>query len=533
MSIPTVEAGVKRKRVTEGAGTASIQAPNTWPSPNQNTTRHSSAAQREAYFRSLYQTGAPDFTELARVDPAFAAVLTPGPTGRPHLDFTSPKAVAQLTRTLLSQHFSLRIPPQLPPPDRLCPAIPNRHAYVRFVQDLLDSTDAGDPFWSVAPGPADGAQDRAERRVIGLDIGTGALAIYALLAAVQRPGWRMLATDVDETNHRSASTVVVANEDVLGGKRVRVLPLRTDKMPLVPLLDGGEWNDRQLDFVMTNPPFHASAEAMRASAEKKALPPSSACTGAEVEMLYPPDGEVGFVGRLVEESLVLRDRVGWYTALLGRKESVGVMAARLQSAGVDNHVVGEIMGGGEKGRGRTKRWIVAWSFGPRRPSAEAGGRPDAVILVRDVGAVGDGGDGGNLEGVLRGLVEGLRELIQGLDLVAWQWRDSLLAGAGRAAGNVWGRAWRRRKQRGELPAQSSQKGEDGTHDDGDDDEECALGFLVSVVASRSAVELRCRWLEGRDESLFTSFCGYLRSRLGGGGMLPPSSQHDKDASGLR
>lgn len=98
----------------------------------------------------------------------------------------------QLTKTLLLADFGLKIDL---PDDRLCPPVghllpcsrthlltlkqvPNRHSYILWLKGLLDSSSYESPL---------------DRRVYGLDIGTGASCIYPLLGAVQRP-WTFAAT---------------------------------------------------------------------------------------------------------------------------------------------------------------------------------------------------------------------------------------------------------------------------------------------------------------------------------------------------
>lgn len=87
---------------------------------------------KDAYFRNLY-TKAPDFKAIALLDPDFAAVFVFSPfhilggqanvrnsiKGR-DLNFNDPKAVMQLTKTLLKVDFDLSI--ELPD-DRLCPPV--------------------------------------------------------------------------------------------------------------------------------------------------------------------------------------------------------------------------------------------------------------------------------------------------------------------------------------------------------------------------------------------------------------------------
>lgn len=58
---------------------------------------------------------------------------------------------------------------------------------------------------------------------------------------------------------------------------------------------------------MCNPPFYSDREEVLRSAEAKELGPNAVCTGADTEMITP-GGEVMFVRKMVEESLILKTR---------------------------------------------------------------------------------------------------------------------------------------------------------------------------------------------------------------------------------
>jgi 23S rRNA (adenine1618-N6)-methyltransferase len=112
---------------------------------------------------------------------------------------------------------------------------------------------------------------------------------------------------------------------------------------------------------MCNPPFYESKTGMLTSAAIKQRPPFTACTGSETEMVTP-GGEVAFVSRMIDESLVLQDKVQWYTSMLGKFSSLGTVVKILRDKGVENYAVTEFVQGS-----KTKRWGVAWSFEDLRP----------------------------------------------------------------------------------------------------------------------------------------------------------------------
>ncbi len=88
---------------------------------------------------------------------------------------------------------------------------------------------------------------------------------------------------------------------------------------------------------------------------------NKACTGAEVEMITP-GGEVAFVQRMIDESVVLKEEVQWYTSMLGKYDSVATIIERLKEIGIKNWAVTEFVQGT-----KTRRWAVAWSWRDLRP----------------------------------------------------------------------------------------------------------------------------------------------------------------------
>ncbi|KAF3767237.1 hypothetical protein M406DRAFT_39337 [Cryphonectria parasitica EP155] len=403
----------------------------------------SSTSRGDFYFRNLYAKE-PDFRQLARQDADFRAILKPND----QLDFTDPAAV------------------------------PNRHNYILWLKQLLDSSSYNEPGGKLS----------------GLDIGTGASCIYPLLGCAQRP-WSFIATDIDADNLKHAIKNVALNsfED-----RIRIVSRKPEDL-LIPL---EELNLSHIDFVMTNPPFYQSEAEMLKSAAKKSRPPHSACTGAPVEMVCD-GGEVAFVSRILEESLVLKDRVQWYTSMFGMVSSLEVMVEKVRERGINNYAVMEFLQGN-----KTRRWALAWSFGPMRPCQKAGRGLKATPWRRILPAIVDAeisrfpsGDGVGAKG------DALSTLVGGLDLISWQWDREMLRGVGRARENVWSRAWRRKRKREEAEAGPSVKSKE------EPSETWIFGFSVSITVNMSEAILECRWREGHDESIFTSFCGFLKTRL--------------------
>lgn len=438
----------------------------------------------EDYFRSLYSTE-PDFHRLGLKYPAFGALLSEGV----HLDFTDPAAAMQLTKTLLQEDFGLRI--NLPF-NRLCPPVPNRHNYVLWLKDLLDSTSS-----------SYSEQYEPERRVTGLDIGTGASLIYPLLGCIQRPAWTFIATDIDSESLASARVNARANHLE---SRIRIVD-RTASDPLFPLDDLGI---DAIDFAMVNPPFYASDTELLDLAAQKAQPPHSACTGASVEMVCE-GGEVAFVERMIAESLVLRGRVQWYTAMLGKQSSLAALIEILRKHEINNFAVTTFIQGS-----KTRRWALGWSFLARRPSLSASrgcGSLTAKILLppattitiykTPIPAHTD---------LVPFLKTTLCGMIETLDLRLWVWDEKILRGIGFAEGNVWSRAYRRgRAREGVITKQAASSSLV-------DVVTSAFGFSLSIHPAKTdksgdSPDITLRWLQGDDASLFESFAGVIRRCL--------------------
>ncbi|OBT43471.1 hypothetical protein VE00_06156 [Pseudogymnoascus sp. WSF 3629] len=426
-----------------------------------------------------------DFTELASQDAEFKRIVTIisnipilkplslslKPNGQ--VDFSDPESVQQLTKSLLKRDFGLKLDL---PPDRLCPAVPNRLNYLLWIQDLLDTSN---------PSPSLTDTHDPSRPVIGLDVGTGASAIYPLIGCAHYPTWRFACTDTDPHSFTFARQNITQNNL---STRIRLLQTDPDG-PLLPLDDLGL---DTIDFTLTNPPFFTSPSDLLASATLKSRPPSSVCTGAPSEMVTP-GGETAFVGRMIAESVPLGQRVRWFTAQLGKLGSVATVIAELKKSGVKNWAVGELV------QGRTKRWVVGWSW--------VGWRP-AVRVAR--GAVGV--TGGDLpfpsEAVAVKVVVEAEEVGRRVDEAVgglggkWKWDADSGVGVGFVARNTWSRAARRKGG--------------SVEEEGD---EMAFGFRIYVreVSGEgekpAETEVVVRWLKGDDSVLFESFCGMIKRKV--------------------
>ncbi|KXJ89172.1 hypothetical protein Micbo1qcDRAFT_122386, partial [Microdochium bolleyi] len=379
---------------------------------------------RDCYYRELYNQPL-DFQRLSRRSPEMRAEMDR--CGQ-YLDLQNPTNLILLTKALLDQHFGgLQL--ELPP-DRLCPPVPNRHLYILWLKDLLDST---------GPLVEERCLETTERELVGMDIGTGASAIYPILGCTERP-WKFIATELDESSFNYAQENLARNNLL---DRVRLVrrpkPYHEDSAPLVPL---DELSVDRVDFTMTNPPFYESQVDMLKRYADKKIPPISVNTGGSNELICK-DGEVGFVRQIIEESTRLRNRVQWYTSMLSSPQSVEKLLAELKGRCITNTAATTFNTGGA-----TRRYGLAWSFDNKRPSRGAArGKNDAIAKKIPRGLLS-----AETEVLLplgsqktpEELALKVEKYVAALNLHHWTWDHAKRKGSGFTAEAVWTRSYRRK-----------------------------------------------------------------------------------------
>ncbi|KIJ18076.1 hypothetical protein PAXINDRAFT_110517 [Paxillus involutus ATCC 200175] len=272
----------------------------------------------------------PDFLGLARRYPPLRSqyVLTSDcPDAGHNLDFRR-----RLTEALLHLDFNINL---TLPDNRLCPPVPNRLNYVLWIQDIVKASASNGDI------------------VRGIDIGTGASAIYPLLACRLEPTWYFVSTDIDKESLMSAHQNVERNGL---SDRIRVVDVSFSTSILRPLEEDAA---TLFHLTMCNPPFYSSAEEVIQSAEAKECGPNAVCTAGENEMITL-GGEVSFVSRIFTESLHHRTRCRWYTSMLGKMSSLPQIVDLLRGHQIENYAITEFV------QGQTRRWAIAWSFGTHR-----------------------------------------------------------------------------------------------------------------------------------------------------------------------
>nr|8GU3_A Chain A, U6 small nuclear RNA (adenine-(43)-N(6))-methyltransferase [Caenorhabditis elegans] len=298
----------------------------------------------EMHPRNPYRNKPPDFKALAVEYPEFRKFCQYVSNGKVTFDFKKDAAVRCLTQTLLKKDFNLDVEI---PPGHLVPRVPQKLNYCLLIDDLLKA-------------------NKLTKNVIGIDIGTGTSCIHALIGARQF-NWKFIATDGDEKSVRVAHENVAKNGLSSSICVVHVNPdVKTVLMDVVNTIP-----DTDYAFCMCNPPFFekgngddkfcedisSSTETYsnRVASEFRTAPHSA--TFASSAELFVDGGEVAFVNRIIDDSVLLRDRIKIYTTMIGRKSSLKPLQNRLQRFGDDVKIMISVLN-----QGKTKRWMLAWTF---------------------------------------------------------------------------------------------------------------------------------------------------------------------------
>lgn len=266
-----------------------------------------------------------DFKGLQQVFPPLSSFVIPNPRGKLTIDFALPKAVLALNKALLHKEYG--ISGWTLPAGYLCPAIPSRADYIHHLNDLLP-----------------------EKKVIrGLDVGTGANAIYVLLGHVMN-GWEMVGCD------SNAASVAIAQQNTCSYNGIEIRH-QTNKSNLYKgIISAGEY----FDFTMCNPPFYASRdEAVKTKQAKQRhlnIPTNAQRNFAgQANELWCNGGEALFIKRLIKESVQFSNQVGWFTTLVSRKQNLKNIIKQLDKIKATYQVIA-------MEQGKKKSRLVAWKY---------------------------------------------------------------------------------------------------------------------------------------------------------------------------
>ncbi|XP_037949569.1 U6 small nuclear RNA (adenine-(43)-N(6))-methyltransferase [Teleopsis dalmanni] len=279
--------------------------------------------------RNVFRTQ-PDYIALAIKHKDFRMICKLELNGKVIPNYKNDNALRTLTETLLKEYFNLKIEIA---PGNLIPTVPLRLNYILWLEDLLTKINVKD--------------------VKGIDIGCGSSCIYALLGA--KKNWQMTALESNSVNLEYAKKNIEANNM----QQLISLFAQPNKDVIFKNFFQTCPDDMKFHFSMCNPPFYNSSLSNPfngTTRKSKKRPPPRNCTTGNMEELACPGGEVKFVERIVEESLLYSERIMIFSSMLGHKSSVSQVQEILKKIDIKHIATTEFH------QGNTTRWCIAWSF---------------------------------------------------------------------------------------------------------------------------------------------------------------------------
>ncbi len=280
-----------------------------------------------------------DFERLIVKSPELQGVTTRNPRGQLTIDFQDANAVRMLNRALLMAHYGVDYWDI--PASYLCPPIPGRVDYIHHLADLLAESNGRE-----IPHGSD---------IRALDIGTGASLVYPLTGRHEY-GWAFTGVDIDPVSLGSARHICERN-----GLSIK-LRRQTNAMDV---FHGVLLANDIFHVTLCNPPFHASpARAQEGTLRKwRNLGKGHSADlnfGGQNAELWCEGGEIGFIARMIEQSVDFAGQCLWFTCLVSRKDSLKPLVRLLKTAQVDEFRVVEMAQGQKTSR------FLAWTYYPEQ-----------------------------------------------------------------------------------------------------------------------------------------------------------------------
>ena len=299
--------------------------------------------------RNIHNQGY-NFAELVKSHSDLERFVVISPSGNESIDFANPNAVKALNAALLKHYYGVDF--WNIPANYLCPPVPGRADYIHALADLLDVIS------------------HTDSKIVGLDIGTGANLIYPIIGS-QSYGWRFVASDIDKTAIQSANIIQAANPALR--KKIRIRHQQNTDNIFNGIIEPSD----NFAFSMCNPPFHVSQKAAIAGSVKKqtnlsrnklkrkpnlkhnAKPSIKAPLlnfAGQKNELWCAGGELGFIQRMIAESINYPQQVGWFTSLVSKKETLKPLYNKLKAVNATEVKTIDMSQGNKASR------IIAWRF---------------------------------------------------------------------------------------------------------------------------------------------------------------------------
>ncbi len=289
--------------------------------------------------RNIHQ-GRYDLDKLKEVLPELGNSIFQNEYGNQTIDFADPTAVKLLNKALLLLHYGIQSWDI--PNGYLCPPIPGRADYLHYLADLISQSNQG--------------KLPAGEQIKVLDIGTGANCIYPLLGN-SIYNWGFVGSEIDPKALDAAQKNLYSNPQFRGA-----ITLRIQENPKA-ILEGIIKSDDVFDLVCCNPPFHESAAAAAAASTRKVKNLQGKVGkkltlnfGGQNNELWCEGGELAFIKKMIQESIVFKYNCFWFTAIVSKEEHLKELILALKKARVADRKIIEMAQGNKQSR------FIAWTF---------------------------------------------------------------------------------------------------------------------------------------------------------------------------
>lgn len=300
-----------------------------------------------AYHPKNKHQGEYDFDELIAALPALSEHVEPNAFGNNSIDFSNPEAIKALNKALLFAHYNLEFWDI--PEGYLCPPIPGRAEYLLRISDVL----AGSNIGRLPVGD----------KIVCMDIGIGANAIYSLLAH-QLFAWKIIGSEID------ATAIVAAQINIDNNHLSQAIEIKKQERSK-DIFYGILQKTDKIDVCVCNPPFHASADEAQDANQRKTtnlkLDVSKTAAlnfGGQSNELHCEGGERKFVGKLVRESKSFSSNCFWFTCLISKKDHIKELQKSLKTLEATDVRVIPMLTGNKQSR------VLMWTFLTAEEQAE-------------------------------------------------------------------------------------------------------------------------------------------------------------------